>query len=127
MDRKQRIRAQQAAGKPLHAEDSAWIDKAGQVGIMQLFLPDMLRSTTLATFVATSNLIAFSTVGLWMPLFLSEAHGWSPAEYGSFYLAWGLIGVLGIIGAGWIIDRFGRRLGFPLGRASCRGNGGQSG
>src|SRR3546814_3329362 len=81
---------------------------------MQLFLPDMLRSTTLATFVATSDLIAFSTVGLWMPLFLSEAHGWSPAEYGSFYIAWGLIGVLGIIGAGWIIDRFGRRLGFLL-------------
>jgi MFS family permease len=49
-----------------------------------------------------------------MPLFLSEAHGWSPAEYGSFYIAWGLVGVPGIVGAGWIIDRFGRRLGFLL-------------
>ena len=26
-----------------------------------------------------------------MPLFLKEAHGWSAAEYGSFYVAWGLI------------------------------------
>ena len=41
----------------------------------------MLRNTSLATFVATTNLIAFSTVGLWMPLFLKEAHGWSTAEY----------------------------------------------
>jgi MFS family permease len=114
MDRKRRIKEQLAAGRPLNAEDQAWINKAGQAGIMQLFLPDMLRSTILATFVAVSNLIAFSTVGLWMPLFLSEAHGWSPAEYGSFYIAWGLVGVLGIVGAGWIIDRFGRRLGFLL-------------
>ena len=114
VDRKRRIRAQMAAGQPLAAEDRAWIEKAGQAGIMQLFLPDMLRSTILSTFVAVANLIAFSTVGLWMPLFLSEAHGWSPAEYGSFYIAWGLVGVVGIVGAGWIIDRFGRRLGFLL-------------
>jgi MFS family permease len=114
MDRKRRIRAQLAGGGRLSAEDDAWIEKAEKVGVRQLFLPDMRRSTALATFVATSNLIAFSTVGLWMPLFLKEAHGWSAAEYGSFYIAWGLIGVVGIAGAGWIIDRFGRRLGFLL-------------
>ncbi len=74
----------------------------------------MRRNTALATFVATANLIAFSTVGLWMPLFLKEAHGWTAAEYGSFYIAWGLIGVVGIAGAGWIAGRFGRRLGFVL-------------
>ncbi len=113
-DRRNRIRAQRAAGQPISAEDRQWIEKADKVGIRQLFLPDMRRNTILATFVAVSNLIAFSTVGLWMPLFLKEAHGWSPAEYGSFYIAWGLIGVVGIIGAGWIIDRFGRRLGFLL-------------
>ncbi|WP_090659595.1 MFS transporter [Belnapia rosea] len=114
MDRKRRIRAQLAGGGRLNADDTAWIGKAEKVGIRQLFLPDMLRNTSLATFVATTNLIAFSTVGLWMPLFLKEAHGWSTAEYSSFYIAWGLIGVVGIAGAGWIIDVFGRRLGFLL-------------
>jgi MFS family permease len=114
MDRKQRIKAELAAGRAIAEEDRRWIDKADKVGVKQLFLPDMRRNTLLATFVATTNLIAFSTVGLWMPLFLKEAHGWSAAEYGSFYVAWGLIGVVGIAGAGWIIDKFGRRLGFVL-------------
>lgn len=113
-DRKRRLRAERVAGQPIADVDRQWIDKADKVGIRQLFLPDMRRNTILATLVAVSNLIAFSTVGLWMPLFLKEAHGWSPAEYGTFYIAWGLIGVVGIIGAGWIIDRFGRRLGFLL-------------
>ena len=113
-DRRNRIRAQRAAGQPLSEDDRQWIAKAEKVGLRQLFLPDMRRNTILATFVAVSNLIAFSTVGLWMPLFLREAHGWSPAEYGTFYVAWGLVGVVGIVGAGWIIDRFGRRLGFLL-------------
>ncbi|WP_149538235.1 MFS transporter [Siccirubricoccus phaeus] len=114
MDRKRRIRAALQTGQGISEEDRHWIDKAEKVGIRQLFLPDMRRGTLLATFVACTNVIAFSTVGLWMPLFLKEAHGWSAAEYGSFYVAWGLIGVVGIIGAGWIIDKFGRRLGFVL-------------
>ncbi|TDH62664.1 MFS transporter [Dankookia rubra] len=113
-DRKRRIRAELAAGQALSAEDRAWFSKADKVGVRQLFLPDMRRNTILATFVAVTNLIAFSTVGLWMPLFLKEAHGWSAAEYGSFYVAWGLIGVVGIAGAGWIADLLGRRLGFVL-------------
>ena len=114
MDRKRRIRGELARGARLDAADTAWIGKADKVGVRQLFLPDMRRHTALATFVATANLIAFSTVGLWMPLFLKEAHGWSTAEYSSFYIAWGLIGVVGIAGAGWVIDLFGRRLGFLL-------------
>jgi len=114
MDRKQRIKAARTAGQPVSEDDQRWFDKADKVGVSQIFLPDIRRNTILATFVATTNVIAFSTVGLWMPLFLKEAHGWSAAEYGSFYVAWGLIGVVGIAGAGWIIDRFGRRLGFVL-------------
>jgi MFS family permease len=114
MDRKRQIRARLGAGAMLSAEDRAWYDKADKVGVRQLFLPDMRKNTILATFVATANLIAFSTVGLWMPLFLKEAHGWTAAEYGSFYVAWGLIGVVGIAGAGWIADLFGRRMGFVL-------------
>jgi len=113
-DRKNRIRAARMEGRPLAPEDAQWMAKAEKVGVRQLFLPDIRRNTALATFVAVMNMIAFSTVGLWMPLFLQEAHGWNAEEYGGFYIAWGLIGVLGIAGAGWIIDRFGRRLGFVL-------------
>jgi MFS transporter, putative metabolite:H+ symporter len=113
-DCRRRIRAELASGRAISAEDRAWFDKADKVGVRQLFLPDMWRNTLLATFVATANLIAYSTVGLWMPLFLKETHGWTTAEYSSFYIAWALIGVLGIAGAGWIADKFGRRLGFVL-------------
>ncbi|MFV0298635.1 MAG: MFS transporter [Hyphomicrobiaceae bacterium] len=114
MDRKNRIKEQQAQGQPLSPDDAAWIGKANKVGIRQLFLPDTRQSTFLATFVATMNLIAFSTVGYWMPLYLKETHGWSTAEYSSFYAAWGLAGVVGIVIAGWLIDRFGRRPGFVI-------------
>jgi MFS family permease len=113
-DRKRRIRGELAAGRAISAEDRAWFSKADKVGIRQLFLPDMRRNTVLATFVATANVVAFSTVGLWMPLFLKEAHGWTTAEYSSFYIAWSLIGVAGIAGAGWIADVFGRRLSFVI-------------
>jgi MFS transporter, putative metabolite:H+ symporter len=113
-DRKQRIRAELASGRTISEEDRQWFGKADKVGLRQLFLPDMRRNTILATFVAVTNLIAFSTVGLWMPLFLKEAHGWTTAEYSSFYIAWGLIGVVGIAGAGWISDLLGRRLAFVL-------------
>ena len=113
-DRMDRIRTHRQAGTPLDATDEEWMNKAEKVGLRQLFLPDIRKNTLLASFVAVMNMIAFSTVGLWMPLFLREAHGWSTAQYGSFYIAWGLIGVVGIAGAGWIIDKFGRRLGFLL-------------
>ena len=113
-DRKRRIRAELAAGRAITPEDRTWFGKADKVGIRQLFLPDMRRNTALATFVATANIVAFSTVGLWMPLFLKEAHGWSTTEYSTFYIAWSLIGVAGIAGAGWIADLFGRRLSFVI-------------
>ena len=113
-DRRDRIGSRSAAGQIVSAEDRAWMSKAGQVGIRQLFLPDLIKSTLLSVFVASSSVIAFSTVGLWMPLFLKEAHGFTPAEYGTFYIGWGLVGVTGICFAGWFIDKLGRRLGFAF-------------
>lgn len=113
-DRKARIRARLAAGHALDAEDEAWIHKADTVGIRQLFMPDLIRNTLLSTFVATTSVVAFSTVGLWMPLFMQQQHGWSPADYGTFYIWWGLVGVTGICFAGWVIDKLGRRLGFAF-------------
>ncbi len=113
-DRRVRIRERLARGQIVSQEDRNWMTKAGKVGIRQLFLPDLLKNTILSTFVASSSVIAFSTVGLWMPLFLKEQHGFTPAEYGSFYIWWGLVGVTGICFAGWFIDKLGRRLGFAF-------------
>jgi MFS family permease len=114
MDRKNRLRERVASGMALNPEDQAWFTKADKVGIRQLFMPDLILNTLLSTFVASTAVIAFSTVGLWMPLFLKEAHGFSAAEYGNFYIWWGLVGVTGICFAGWVIDKLGRRLGFAL-------------
>ncbi len=114
MDRKNRLRADLAAGRKLSAEDDAWFNKADQVGIRQLFMPDLIKNTMLATFLAATSVIAFSTIGLWMPIFLKETHGFSAAEYGNFYIWWGLVGVTGICFAGWFIDKLGRRLGFAF-------------
>jgi sugar phosphate permease len=88
--------------------------KPDKVRIRQLFMPDLIKNTLLSTFVASTAVIAFSTVGLWMPLFLKEQHGFSAAEYGNFYIWWGLVGVTGICFAGWFIDKLGRRLGFAF-------------
>jgi MFS family permease len=114
MDRKNRLKTRLTLGGRLSAEDDAWLRKANQVGIRQLFAPDLIRNTLLSTFVASTSVIAFSTVGLWMPLFLKEQHGFSAAEYGTFYVWWGLVGVTGICFAGWFIDKLGRRLGFAF-------------
>ena len=113
-DRKNRLRERLARGQILGTEDQAWYTKADKVGIRQLFMPDLIKNTLLSTFVASTAVIAFSTVGLWMPLFLKEQHGFTAGEYGSFYIWWGLVGVTGICFAGWLIDKLGRRLGFAF-------------
>jgi MFS family permease len=89
MYRKRRIRERHGHGLAISAEDQAWFTKADKVRIRQLFLPDMLHNTILATFVAISSVVSFSTVRIWMPLFLKEEHGFSAAAYGNFYIWWG--------------------------------------
>jgi MFS family permease len=113
-DRKNGLKDRLARGQILGAEDRAWFNKADKVGIRQLFMPDLIKNTLLSTFIASTSVIAFSTIGLWMPLFLKEQHGFSAAEYGNFYIWWGLAGVFGICFAGWFIDKLGRRLGFAF-------------
>ena len=113
-DRKQRIRERMSAGHVLNAEDREWIGKTTKPGIWQLFLPDIIGNTVMATIVASMALVSYSTVGLWMPLFLSQQHQWTTAEYGSFYIAWALFSTTGFWLGGWMIDRFGRRLGFGI-------------
>jgi MFS transporter, putative metabolite:H+ symporter len=111
-DRRRRILERMATDLALSADDQAWIVKADKPGWRQLFLPDLLRNTAMATFVASMALVSYSTVGLWMPLFLAQPHHWSTAEYGSFYICWALFATTGFWVGGWMIDVFGRRLGF---------------
>jgi MFS family permease len=113
-DRKQRIHERRSAGFALDEGDRQWITKTEQPGWRQLFLPDLRRNTVMATLVASLALVSYSTVGLWMPLFLAQQHGWSTAEYGSFYIWWALFATTGFWAGGWMIDRLGRRVGFAV-------------
>jgi MFS family permease len=113
-DRRQRINDRIAAGHTLGEEDGEWIAKTRKPGWQQLFLPDLLSNTVMATLVASMALVSYSTVGLWMPLFLAQQHHWSTAEYGSFYISWALFSTTGFWVGGWMIDHFGRRLGFGI-------------
>src|SRR5262245_49583805 len=49
MDRRRHIRDRLARGLAISATDRAWFSKANKVGIRQLFLPDVLQNTILAT------------------------------------------------------------------------------
>ncbi|HET6183632.1 MAG TPA: MFS transporter [Acetobacteraceae bacterium] len=113
-DRKQRIAEARARGVPLLAEDAAWMAKAEKVPLRQIFLPDMIANTAIATFIACCSTIIYGTVGGWMPLYLSTERHWSTTAYSTFYIWWGLVGFLGLLFAGWVSDRFGRRQAFYI-------------
>jgi MFS family permease len=51
-DRKRRIAETLAAGRTIGEDDRTWYTKAGRVGIRQVFMPDVLPATLVATFVA---------------------------------------------------------------------------
>jgi MFS family permease len=80
----------------------------------QLFLSDMIGNTAAATFIACCSTIIYGTVGGWMPLYLAQERHWSTATYGTFYIWWGLVGFLGLLAAGLISDRFGRKPAFYI-------------
>ena len=62
-DRKRRIADTLAAGGRLSAEDRAWSTKADKVGVRQVFMPDVLPATLVATFVTCCSCCIYGTVG----------------------------------------------------------------
>ena len=88
-DRRRRIADTLAARGALSTEDRTWHTKADKVGITQVFKPDALPTTRVATFVVCCSCCIYGTVGAWMPLYLSTEKRWSTAEYSTFYVFWG--------------------------------------
>jgi len=111
-DRKRRIADTLAAGGTLNRDDRTWYTKADKVGIRQVFMPDVLPATLVATFITCCSACIYGTVGAWMPLYLSTEKHWSTAQYSTFYIFWGLVGFFGLTAAGWLADKVGRRVGF---------------
>ena len=111
-DRKTRVRDALSRGQAVSDEDKAWFLKADKVGIRQVLMPDTLPKILVATFIACGASCIWGTVGAWMPLYLSTEKHWSTAEYGTFYIFWGLMGFCGQTFAGWLADRIGRRVAF---------------
>jgi len=111
-DRKRRIAETLAAGGALNEDDRIWYSKIRRVGIRQVFMPDVLPATIVALFVACSSCCIFGTVGSWMPYYLSTEKHWSTQEYSAFYVCWGIVGFFGLLLAGWLADRIGRRVAF---------------
>lgn len=111
-DRIRRIKATVADRKPLMAVDAEWYSRTKKLELRQLFLPDVRRTTVIVTAVYVGILTSFTTMTYFMPLFLSETHGWSTAQYGVFLTWWGVVGIPAYWIAGGLSDRVGRRPAF---------------
>jgi len=111
-DRKQRIKDTLQRGGKLSADDEAWYTKAGAIGISQVFGSDILPATLAALFIAICSCCIFGTVGGWMPYYLNAEKHWPTWEYSAFYVGWGISGFFGLVVAGWLADKIGRRMGF---------------
>ena len=113
-DRMSRIRATISRGGSVSADDQEWFSKAHRTPLRQLFHRDVIRNTVLVTAVYTLIVTSFTTITYFMPLFLSESHGWSTAEYGIFFTWWGLVGIPAYWIAGGLSDRVGRKVAFVV-------------
>jgi putative MFS transporter len=114
-DRKERIKKEALLDKsPLSLEDASWWEKAKKPGLAQLFLPDTRRATILVTVIYTAVAMSFTTMTQFMPLYLSETHGWATQEYGLFITWLGIVGIPAFWISGGLSDRLGRRLVFVI-------------
>lgn len=89
-------------------------EKMSKPKLSQLFLPDTRRATILVTTVCTAITMAIVAIVQFIPLYLSETHGWSTQQFGFFFTWWGLVGIPATILSGYLSDRFGRRKVFSI-------------
>jgi MFS family permease len=113
-DRKDRISSALAAKRALSQEDIDWLKKISKPKLNQLFLPDTRRATILVTVVCSGIFMSVVTIIQFMPLYLSETHGWSTQQFGIFFTWWGLVGIPATALSGYLSDLFGRRLVFAI-------------
>lgn len=88
-------------------EDAAYAD----VSIRALFSSDVRRQTLMLTLMMGANAIAYQSFTGWLTTLLGEELGWPARSVG---LAVGTLfagNVVGTIVWGWLIDRYGRRVG----------------
>ncbi|MHA6627245.1 MFS transporter [Pseudonocardia sichuanensis] len=85
-----------------------WAERARSAAVGQLFEPGQRKRTHVALFVAATATMSWYTLGYWAPFYLQESHGWSTAEYSSWYIWWGVAGAFGYYLMGWIADRWSR-------------------
>lgn len=107
-DRKARIRRLVRAGTDLSEEDRVWYARADKASIRQLFEPGQTKLTIAATFVALTASLTWIPLGTYAPLFLSETHHWTVAQYSSWYIWFGVFGAVGYWFMGWISDKWSR-------------------
>jgi MFS family permease len=86
---------------------------------LEMFAPEFLRRTVLATLLAASVLVAFWGVTSWLPAFLATplaegGAGLTVTKSAAWLIVLQLGAFFGYISFGWIADRIGRRPAFTL-------------
>jgi MFS family permease len=86
---------------------------------LEIFGPEFLRRTVLATLLAASVLVAFWGVTSWLPAFLATplaegGAGLTVTKSAAWLIVLQLGAFFGYISFGWIADRIGRRPAFTL-------------
>jgi MFS family permease len=88
--------------------------EARAASIVQIFRPDLLRTTVFAALLATGVQGGYYSIFTWLPAYLKTGRGLTVVGTGS-YLAVVIIGsFIGYVSSGYINDWLGRRLTFAL-------------
>ncbi|HZP93756.1 MAG TPA: MFS transporter [Burkholderiales bacterium] len=91
----------------------ARVRQAGD-GFLEIFSPKLLRTTVLASLVATGMQGGYYAVTTWLPTYLKTVRGLSVLDTGGYLIV--IIGgaLAGYLAAAWLSDRIGRRNTFFL-------------
>src|SRR5271170_2758464 len=95
-------------------EPAIWLERKAPAPLSDLFRPPLLRTTVLATLLATSVLFAYWGLFTWLPGFLSAPLDQGGAGLNIFRTSGWIIlmqvgAFLGYVSFGWFADAFGRR------------------